>query len=205
MANVMLTKGGPYRFNLNGLARQRVYDGETHGAACRVAGEYMHGFFTVGNSFNPMHSIGQDEAIDSAKVKVGDFIGLFEVPTHHTLIDVAAKTVPHQTERGYPGVANSAGLVFELEVRKLNAETDAEVGTVELVSPMTGLVASDEAFKRSAVKPTDGGYFIPTGEYLVIGLKVTALPTDTNVKLSEVTSRVEVTGHVYDYEAPIHV
>lgn len=205
MSNVMLTKGGPYRYNLNGIAHQPVYDGETHGVACRTAGEYMHGFFTVGNSFNPLHSIGQDKALDLAKVQAGDFIGLFEIPTHHTLIDVAAKAVPHQTVRGYPGMANSAGLVFELEVRKYSCETHQETGTVELTSAMDGIVASEDVFKRSAVKPADGGYFIPTGEYLVLGLKVTSLPSDTNVKLSDVTSRVEVTGHVYDYEAPIHI
>lgn len=152
MANLMLTRGGPYRYNLNSVARQLVYDAtENNGVATRVAGEYLHGYFTVGNSFNPMHSNGQSEVLDLAKVGVGDFIGLFKIPTNHTLIDVAAKTVPHQTERGYPGVANSAGLVFELEVRKFNEETDAEQGTVELLNPMTGLVASEDSFKRSAV------------------------------------------------------
>lgn len=201
----MLTKGGPYRFNLNGLAKQTVYDGETHGVACRVAGEYQHGFFTVGNSFNPLFAIGQAEALDLARTKVGDFVGLFEIPENHTVIDVAAKTVPHQPERGYPGRANAAGLTFELELRKFNKETNEETGKVELVSDMAGLVASEAMFKRSAIKPTDGGYFTPTGEYLVLGLKVTSLPTDTSIKLSDVTCRVEVTGHVMDYEAPIHI
>lgn len=205
MANVMLTRGGPYRYNLNSITKQAVYDGDTHGVACRVAGEYMHGFFTVGNSFNPLYSIGQDEALDLAKTKAGDFIGLFEIPEHHTLIDVAAKTVPHQAERGYPGQANSDGLAFELEVRKFSKETNEETGVLDLEGDMTGLTANEAIFKRSAVKLAEGGYFIPTDEYLVLGLKVTALPSDTNVKLSDVTSRVEVTGHVYDYEAPIHV
>lgn len=205
MANVMLTRGGPYRYNLNSLSRQTVYDQEVNSSPERIAWEYKHGFFTVGNSFNPLFSIGQAEALSLAKVKAGDFIGLFMIPEHHTLIDVAAKTVPHQPERGYPGRANSAGLVFELEVRKYNAETEVETGTVELMSDMGGLVASENAMKRSAVKAAEGGYFVPTGELLVLGLKVTALPTDTDVTLADVTSRVEVTGHVYDYEAPIHV
>lgn len=205
MSNVMLTRGGPYRYNLNSLSRQTVYGKEVNASPERIAWEYKHGFFTVGNAFNPLFSIGQAEALSTAKTNVGDFIGLFMVPEHHTLIDVAAKTVPHQMERGYPGRANSAGLVFELEVRKYNADTGAEIGTVELMADMAGLVASEMAMKRSAVKATDGGYFVPTGEMLVLGLKVTALPTDTDVSLAEVTSRVEVTGHVYDYEAPIHV
>lgn len=205
MANVMLTRGGPYRYNLNSLAKQTVYDKETNGSACRIAGEYQHGFFTAGNSFNPLFAIGQDEALDLASVGAGDFIGLFTIPEHHTLIDVAARVVPHQPERGYPGRANAAGLTFEYEVRKFNKETNEETGKVDLVSDMTGLVASEAMFKRSAIKPTEGGYFVPTGEFLVLGLKVTSMPTDQTVKLSDVTCRVEITGHALDYEAPIHV
>lgn len=205
MANVMLTRGGPYRYNFNSLVKQAVYDQDVHDPACRIAGEYQHGFFTAGNSFNPLYSIGQAESLDLAKVGVGDFLGLFTIPTHHTLVDVAAKVVPHQTERGYPGSANAAGLTFEYEVRKYNAETLQEAGKVELASDMTGLVASEFMFKRSAIKPDDCGYFVPTGEFLILGLKVTSMPTDQTVKLSDVTCRVEITGHVFDYEAPIHI
>lgn len=202
--DVMLTRGGKYRYNFNSLAKQTAYDKEPNDPAARIAGEYQHGLFTVGNAFNPEHSIGQEEALNLGKVGVGDFVGLFVVPQHHTLLDVAAKVVPHQTERGYPGKANSAGLTFDYEVRKYSCETLEQTGTVDFETSITGLVASEEAFKRSAIKPTEGGYFIPTGEFLVLGLKVVSLPTDTNIKLSEVTCRVEVTGHVFDYEAPIH-
>lgn len=201
----MLTRGGPYRYNLNSLAKQTVYDKETHGSANRIAGEYQHGFFTAGNSFNPLFAIGQDEALGLADVGAGDFIGLFTIPEHHTLVDITAKVVPHQPERGYPGRANSAGLTFEYEVRKFSKETNEETGKVDLVSDMTGIVASEFMFKRSAIAPADGGYFVPTGEFLVLGLKVTSMPTDTAVKLSDVTCRVEITGHALDYEAPIHV
>lgn len=201
----MLTRGGPYRYNLNSVAKQQVYSAENNGSACRIAGEYMHGFFTAGNSFNPLFSEGQAEALDLANVNVGEFIGLFKIPEHHVLIGVSARTVPHQPKRGYLGRANSAGLTFEYEVRKFSKETNEETGKVELVSDMAGLVASESMFKRSAIKPTDGGYFIPTGEYLVLGLKVVSLPTDTTVNLSDVTCRVEITGHALDCEAPIHV
>lgn len=205
MANLMLTRGGPYRYNLNSISKQTVYDQDINGPADRIAGEYQHGFFTAGNSFNPMFAMGQAEALDLAKVKVGDFIGMFTIPEHHTLIDVAVKTVPHQPERGYPGRPNAAGLMFEYEIRKFNKDTHKETGKVDLVSDMTGLVANEAMFKRSAIKPTEGGYFVPTGEFLVLGLKVTSMPTDTTVKLSDVTCRVEVTGHALDYEAPIHI
>lgn len=205
MANVMLTRGGEYRYNFNSLSKQTAYDKEPNTPPCRIAGEYHHGFFTPGNSFNPQFAIGQAESLDLANVGVGDFIGLAIIPEHHTLIDVAAHTVPHQPERGYPGTANAAGLTFEYEVRKYSKETLKETGKVDLVSDMTGLVASEAIFKRSAIKPTEGGYFVPTGEFLILGLKVTSMPTDTNVKLADVTCRVEVTGHAYDYEAPIHI
>lgn len=205
MANIMLTRGGPYRFNLNSLSKQTAYGLEARTAPERIAGEYQHGFFTAGNSFNPQDSIGQGEAIDMAEVGVGDFIGLFLIPEHHTLIDVAVKTVPTQPNRGYPTPVNSDGLAFDYEVRKYSVDTDAETGKVDLVSDMSGITPNVSLFKRSAVMPTDGGYFVPTGEFLVLGLKVTSLPSDSNVKLSDVTCRVEITGHVYDYEAPLHV
>lgn len=205
MADVMLTRGGAYRYNFNSLSKQSVYGVEPNCPPERIAGEYQHGFFTAGNSFNPQDSTGQVEAIDMAKVGVGDFIGLFIIPEHHTLIDVAVKTVPTQPNRGYPTPVNSAGLTLDYEVRKYSMETNAETGKVDLVSDMSGVVPSEVMFKRSAIMPSDGGYFVPTGEFLLLGLKVTSLPSDSNVKLSDVTCRVEITGHVYDYESPLHI
>lgn len=201
----MLTKGGPYHYNRSSLARSMVYGQPQYGSPSRIAGEYMHGFFTAGNSFNPQFSIGQDEALDLAKVGVGDFIGLFIIPEHHLLLDVAAQSIPYQNERGYPAARNSDGLSFEYEVRKYSIEDDSETGKLSLVSDMTGIMGNEYMFKRSAILPDQNGYFVPTGEYLVIGLKVTSMPTDAQTKLSDVTCRVEVTAHALDYESPIHV
>lgn len=205
MANVMLTLGGAYRFNRNSLAKQEVYQQELNSPPCRVAAEYMHGFFTVGNSFNPLFSEGQAEALAKAKVGVGDFIGLFVIPANHTLVDVAYKVVPVQHERGYPGVVNTDGLVFTYEARKADAETLEETGVLDFTTALTGIAANETAFKRSSVMPGDAGYFIPTGEVVVLGLKVESLPSKEGVTLADVTGRVEITGHVWDYEAPIHV
>ena len=205
MANVMLKLGGAYRYNLNSLAKQEVYQQELNSPPDRVAGEYMHGFFTVGNSFNPLFSEGQAKAIVKAKTGVGEFIGLFDIPANHTLVDVAYKVVPLQHERGYPSVVNTDGLVFTLEARKYDAETGDELGILDFTTALTGIAANESAFKRSSVMPGDAGYFIPTGERVVIGLKVESLPSKEGVTLADVTGRVEVTGHVWDYEAPIHV
>jgi len=205
MANVMLKLGGGYRYNRNSLAKQEVYQRELNESPCRTAGEYHHGFFTVGNSFNPLFSEGQANALDKARVGVGDFIGLFVIPENHTLVDVAYKVVPVQHERGYPGVVNTDGLVFTYEARKYDAETLEEIGVLDFTTALIGIAANKAEFKRSSVKPGDAGYFVPTGEVLVLGLKVEALPSKDGVKLSDVTGRVEITGHVWDYEAPIHV
>ena len=205
MANVMLKLGGGYRYNRNSLAKQEVYQQELNSPPCRTAGEYMHGFFTVGNSFNPLFSDGQAEALAKAKVGVGDFIGLFVIPANHTLVDVAYKVVPVQHERGYPGVVNTDGLVFTYEARTYDAETLEETGVLDFTTALTGIAANETAFKRSSVKPGDAGYFIPTGEVVVLGLKVESLPSKDYVTLADVTCRVEITGHVWDYEAPIHV
>lgn len=205
MANVNLMKGGGARYNLNSLAKNDVYPQYPSSPPERIAGEYMHGFFTAGNSFNPLFSIGQAEALGKAQPGVGDFIELFTIPECHVLLDVAVKTVPYQSERGYPATQNSDGLSFEYEVRRYNGSTHAELGKVALVTEMSGIMANEFSFKRSAVLPDQNGYVIPMGEYLILGLKVTSLPTDANVRLSDVTCRVEVSGHALDFEVPIHV
>lgn len=206
MANVMLSLGGPYRYNRSSTARQTVYEAELNGVAERIAGEYMHGFFTVGNSLNPMFSEGQAEALDTAKVAANDFIGLFEVPANHTLMDLAVRVVPVQAERGYQGKANADGLVVSVEAREYSKETLKHTGTtLELVDDLSGIQANAEAFKRSAVKPASAGHWIESDKFIVIGLKVDSLPNGKEVKLSDITSRIEVTGHAFDYECPIHV
>ena len=166
----------------------------------------MHGLFTVGNSLNPMFSEGQAEALDAAKVAVGDFIGLFEIPANHTLLDVAVRTFPVQAERGYQGKLNADGLVVSVEAREYSQETLEPTGTtIDLVTALNGVAVNEAVFKRSAVKPTDGGHWIESDKFIVLGLKVDSLPSEKTVKLSDITARVEVTGHVFDYECPIHV
>lgn len=205
MANVMLKLGGPYRYNRSSLARQTTYQGDLNGAAHRVAGEYHHGYFTIGNSFNPHFSIGQAEALKNEATGVGDFIGLFVIPHSHLLLDVAVKTVPVQLDRGYTLARNTDGLTFDVEVRKYDYNTLKETGVLELDTPLTGIDTAEHTFKRSSVAKADLGYFIPHEEVLVLGLKVKSLPSNSTISLFDVTSRVEVTGHVLDYEAPIHV
>ncbi len=206
MANVMLTLGGPYRYNHCSVGRNTVYDESTNGVAERIAGEYMHGLFTVGNSLNPMFSEGQAEALDSAKVAAGDFIGLFEIPANHTLLDVAVRTFPVQAERGYQGKLNADGLVVSVEAREYSQDTLEPTGkTIDLVTALNGVAVNEAVFKRSAVKPDEGGHWIESDKFIVLGLKVDSLPSEKTVKLSDITARVEVTGHVFDYECPIHV
>lgn len=202
MGDVNLTRGGSYRFPRNSLAKQEVYD-QTEGVASRIAGEYQKGFFTAGGSFNPMFSIGQDHAIDVANVGVGDFVKLFVIPSEHTILDVAAKVIPTQSERGYNGVANADGLSFTVEARKYNQRTNAETGKVTISGDVAGIMANTSMMKRGAVMPADGGYFVGQDEYVILGLKVDSLPND--VSLSEVTCRVEVSSHVMDYDIPMHV
>ncbi len=207
MASLFLKKGGPYRWNFNGISKQEVYDTMLRGTSSRIANEYHGGCFTAGNSFNPMFSIGQAEAIDKFNPKVGDFLALFDIPPEHLITDVAVKVIPSQANRGYPSENNSAGFVFTVEVRLYDADMPREepVGVVELTSPLTGIPGNVADMKRSSVKPTDGGYFLPQNQFAMLGLKIESLPTKENVKLSDLTSRVEVTAHVFDYEAPIHI
>lgn len=205
MANVMLTRGGAYRYSLNALAKQEVYQEGLNCPAERIAGEYQHGFFTLGNSFNPLFSIGQASALKQAKIAVGSFIGLAVVPEHHTIVDVAAQVFPVQYERGYPTRPNTDGMVFGYEARIYDAATGKEEGTVELATPLNGIPANEYSFKRSPVKPGEAGFFVPTGKVVVLGLKVESLPSDKNTPIEETTGRVEISAHVWDYEVPIHL
>lgn len=208
MAQIMLAFGGAYRYNLNSLSKNKVYQEAFNEAPCRIAGEYHHGMFTVGGVLSPLTSMGQAEALDEmnsgAGAAVGDFIGLFYVPVHHTLVDVAIQTTPTQSLRGYPHVNNSDGLVFDVVVKKVNKDTLQETGELALDTPITGVPANVATWKRSPVEAATLGHF-NEDEFLVLGLKVAALPSDTNVKLSDITSRVNLYGHVMDYEGPNHI
>lgn len=201
----MLTRGGKYRYNLNSLARNKAYQEGLNEPAERIGAEYHHGHFTAGNSLNPMFSIGQAEALSDAKIEVGDFIGLFVVPEHHTIVDIASKVVPAQRERGYQGGINADGMVFTVEARKYSAETLKQTGSLSPVTQLNGIPVNVPSFKRSAILPEQGGYFIPTDEVIVLGVKIEALPSEPNIKISDITARIEITGHVFDYEAPIHL
>ena len=70
---------------------------------------------------------------------------------------------------------------------------------------MTGITANTHMMKRTAVKPANGGYFVPTGKAVKLVLKVEGLPTDKFTSIADVTSRVEVSAHVFDYEVPMHL
>ena len=203
MADIMLTLGGKYRYN-GSTCRQQTYDSIVR-TPRRIAGEYHHGLFTAGNSFNPMFSVGQGEGLEKYAVGVGDFIGLFNIPQEHTILDVAAKVIPEQKERGLPVFGSSDGLSFTVEIRKYDRVTLEQTGTLELVEDMSSILANTDMMKRSPIKPDTLGYFVPQGEILVLGLKVDSLPSDSNMSIWDVSSRVEVTAHVLDYEAPIHV
>lgn len=201
----MLTRGGAYRYNRHSLTKNEVYQAGLNHPAKRIGEEYNHGHYTVGNSFNPLFSIGQSDLLRKEAVGVGDFIGLFVVPEHHTLLDVAMHVVPVQYERGYQAPVNCDGMVFTVEARKYSATTLEETGSVELKTPLNGIPANVESFKRSPVSVDTAGYFIGDDEVVVLGIKIEAVPADKKVSLADVTCRLELTGHVFDYVAPIHV
>lgn len=205
MANINLTRGGAYRYEANFLSPHSVYGEKINRPAYRIAGEYMHGFFTAGGVFNPLNSIGQADALRKANVQVGDFIDLFVVPEHHTIVDVAALVVPAQSERGYPVNQNSDGLAFTLVAQIIDANTLAYQSDVTLDSSMGGITANTAMMKRSTVDHAAGGYFVPTGKAVKLVLKVDGLPTKPFTTIADVTSRVEVSAHVFDYEVPMHL
>ena len=52
---------------------------------------------------------------------------------------------------------------------------------------------------------TDGGYFVPTGKALVLGFKVTALPTDSTQKFSLTQAVASLVAKVSGFDIPTTV
>lgn len=212
MANLALTHGGAYRNEDIGLGRNRVYRGDYPKPPHRVAGEYQHGFFTGSGTIYPTFSVGQKEALDSFEPQVGDFIGLFIIPAHHEIHRVAARVFPTRPLlNGTVPKTNGNGLSFDVELRKFDQDTREEKSDkVTLGNELNGIQGNQEFFNRTKLVETkqvgdnsvevDTSYFVPSDEFVVVGIKINSLPSDDGVSLSDYTGQISTIVHVTDYE-----
>ena len=174
----------------------------------RIAAEYRRGFFTLTNVLNPNlngveycgSSYWQHRLAD--EVQIGDTLWFVLVPPKHKLIDVAAYGEATFAEGST--LASLGGLTADLVVGKFAAAdandqcTPTEVETKGTVAFPEG-ADPEEIFVQADVNKVTQ----PT-EWLSVGLKITALPTEA-VSLAEIEARVAVVAHVMDYDAQIHL
>lgn len=194
----------------------------------RIAAEYRRGFFTLTNVLNPNlngveycgSSYWQHRLAD--EVKVGDTLWFVLVPPKHKLLDVAAYGEATFAEGS--SLASLGGLTADLVVGKYSA-ANANGQSTSTGGETTGTVAFPYANGQCTPTgvETKGTVAFPKGvdpeeifvqadvnkvtkpkEWLSVGLKITALPTDA-VSLAEIEARVAVVAHVMDYDAQIHL
>lgn len=212
MANLALTRGGAYRNDGLGLSRNLVYKGDLPQPPHRVAGEYQHGFFTGSGSLYPTYSIGQKEALETFEPGVGDFIGLFIIPAHYVIHDVASRVFPTRPAlNGVTPKTNGNGFSFDVELRKYDSNTREEKSDkLQIGDELSGIEANKEFFGRTELvqNQTVGDttitstatYFVPSDEFVVIGIKINSLPSDDGVTIADFTGQIAVGAHVTDFE-----
>ena len=174
----------------------------------RIAAEYRRGFFTLTNVLNPNlngveycgSSYWQHRLAD--EVKVGDTLWFVLVPPKHKLLDVAAYGEATFAEGS--SLASLGGLTADLVVGKFSA-ADAKGNCTPTGVETKGTVAFPEGVDPEEIfVQADVNKVTKPKEWLSVGLKITALPTDA-VSLAEIEARVAVVAHVMDYDAQIHL
>ena len=206
--------------------RESTWNRHAHPLPTQVAGEYNRGHFTLGWTLNPL-SIGyQRLAIECQAMVVGDFIAMYAVPELHTVLDVKLSIKPEQTVYSSSAQPNRMtyrnnmvgaqfGLTFQL--RDSDGVIDAAAtlpvvpsGMATVSSPAKPAVPTDpqdELHLRAAILPAEGGFFVPKGQSLIVGLTVLALPTanpfgDGPFPMENMSGIVELCSHVVNYEVP---
>ena len=174
----------------------------------RIAAEYRRGFFTLTNVLNPNlngveycgSSYWQHRLAD--EVQVGDTLWFVLVPPKHKLLDVAAYGEATFAEGS--SLASLGGLTADLVVGKY-AAADANGNCTPTGVETQGTVAFPEGVDPEEIfVQADVNKVTKPKEWLSVGLKITALPTDA-VSLAEIEARVAVVAHVMDYDAQIHL
>ena len=170
----------------------------------RVAGEYDRGRFTLGALYDVMNNGNFRDAVKAANVEADDFIALLMVPPKHTVSDLFVEVNPEgQVYAPNPRLLkkNAAGATFKIEARLFNSEGEQQ-SVVTLPAAFNSLAADVKTAVRQALN-SGSGYFVPADAWLMIGLVVVDMPTDENVKWSDLSSFIAVVAKVDDYQYPM--
>lgn len=189
--------------------------------ARRVAYEYANGEFTLGWPLNPKEQNYQRVELGDADLKVGDLIMLYVVPQEHLLTSVLARVDDIDARFAGATLKPSARLYDSATGEYTDSDVlDALFDNLTLVEKHVAfaqLKAFSITIPAADVKATDGtvvgrtpeqiittegGYFVPTGKTLVLGFKVTALPTDTTQKFSLMQASASLVAKVSGFDIP---
>lgn len=181
--------------------------------ARRIAYEYANGEYTIGWPLNPKELNYQRVELASTDIKVGDFLMMYAIPQEHLLTSVLARV--DEIDPRFVGATlkpsaklydSATGEYTDSDV--LDALFDnltlvekhvafAQLKESSITIPAADVKATDgTVVGRTPAQTinTDGGYFVPTGKTLVLGFKVTALPTDNTQKFPRMRAEAAVVG-----------
>lgn len=221
MADVKLFIGGtpnPLFPNPDGRNQYR----EPH--ARRVAYEYANGEFTLGWPLNPKEQNYQRVELGDADLEVGDMIMLCVVPQEHLLTSVLAR-VDDIDSRFAGATLKPAAKLYDSTTGEytdsdvLDALFDnltlvekhvafAQIKSSRITIPAMEVKKNGEEEEEvvgttaEQTITTEGGYFVPTGKTLVLGFKVTALPTDSTQKISLMQASASLVAKVSGFDIP---
>lgn len=204
MSDVYLIRGGPCLPVCLPFCGPAPADRLSHlNYPTRVAGEYGRGRFTLGSFFDVLNNGNFRDAVAAADVGVGDFISLLLVPEKHTVSDVFVEIDPEGGAYApirRPVKKNAAGAVFSVEFRVFNKD-GSQTQVLDFGTIYNDLDAAAATTMRAAVN-SGAGHFVPKGSWLEVGLKVEAMPSDTLVDWSTISTGVAVVVKVDDYQCP---
>lgn len=165
-------------------------------SAHRIDAVYRRGHFTASAIFNPVvdpraMNAEYRDAKAVAEIAVDDVIELFVIPPRHKITDVAVEVDLHMNSGTF---ALAAGFTFDVVARHYDADGTCDASSTEVLIP--GVAGSSAQWKHA-----DYVHVTDTGERVVIGLVVKALPTTAGVKLSDIQNYVAVIASVIDFDA----
>lgn len=167
----------------------------------RVAGEYGRGDFTLGFALHPAVIGWQADKLLSAAV--GDVVNVLVVPEHHVVASVFVENNPTPELSSVHAVGGCSadsmvGTKFEVVYQLYDNATFAPIGTATTAVTIADGNVYDAQYKAIAA----AAQFVPTGQTMLVGVKLTAAPTATGASFAKMAGRLSVVAKVQDFQAP---
>lgn len=192
--NHALYKGGTPQVVFPGCFGQNVFGPPF---PTRVAGEFDRGDFTLGDVLQPASRRYQADALSTAAV--GDVADMVVVPEQHSMTELFVETDPNPSRMASVGCAADSmnGVTFDIVGTYYDNTTFAAIGPFVAPAGFTGLNANVAAAVHAFAQ-----VYVPTGQSLVLGVKLNSAPTNTSVTFSDMAGRIALVAKVHDFDYP---